>query len=92
MLKMAYQIGFEAALKEAGMSPDDFEKLAKFLWYRDLAEAFPTFRRWMGLSPEMGHRVMQAGKKVAPAARKSVSRPAHKGMATFRRGAFAKAK
>ena len=90
---MAYQKGFEAALKEAGMSPDDFEKLAKFLWYRDLAEAFPTFRRMLGLSPEIGHRILQTGKKVVKQApRKSVSKPAHAGVAQFRRGTFAKAK
>lgn len=91
MLKTAYQIGVDMAIKEAGLSRDEFEKLAKFLWYRDVAEAFPTFRSWLGLNPEMAHRVTQAakaGKGVMKPARKLVSRAADPRMATFSPGAF----
>jgi hypothetical protein len=94
VLKIAYQVGVDMALKEAGLSRDEFEKLAKFLWYRDVAEALPTFRRLLGLNPEMAHRVAQtAGKagtkavKKAPA-RQLVSRAADPRMATFSPGAF----
>lgn len=93
MLKIAYQKGVEMAIKEAGLTTEEFDKLAKFLWYRDVAGAIPTFRRWMGLNPEMGHRVAQSAKKVvAPQVRKSVSKPAQPGIAKFQRGAFSKKK
>lgn len=90
MLKTAYQLGVFLATKEASLSEGDLEKLAKFLWYQDVAQAFPTFRKLLGLSPEMGHRVLQAGKKakkvVKPSGtgtKKFVSRPSMPGMATF---------
>lgn len=89
MLKIAYQLGVDMAIKEAGLTQDELEKLSKFLWYRDVAEAFPTFRRLLGLSPEMGHRALQVGKKVKALpkkgpARKFISRPADPRMATYR--------
>lgn len=65
MLKTAFQIGVELAIKEAGLSPEEIEKISGFLGYRDLAEAFPTFRRWLGLNPEMANRVLETAKKVA---------------------------
>jgi hypothetical protein len=90
MLKTAYQIGVDMAIKEAGLSQDEIEKLAKFLWYRDVAGAFPTFRRLLGMNPEMGHRIAQGAGKAAKKApvRKLVSRAADPRMAKFDPRAF----
>ena len=99
MLKVAYQMGLEMAIKEAGLTEDELEKLAKFLWYRDWAEAFPTFKKMFGMPPDMAHRVAgtaaKAGKAGAKAMKKApvrqtMSRAADPRMATFSRGTFSR--
>lgn len=57
MLKTAYHAGIKLAFEEAGFSEEEIEKIAKFLWYKNVAAALPTFRKWLGAAPQMGHQV-----------------------------------
>ena len=50
MLKIAYDIGLQTAFgEEFGKEAVDWEAM------------FPTFRKWLGIAPEMGHRIAPPG-------------------------------